>query len=274
MGVSLAQPLVLRTFEELLTGTDTVEKLSAEALKASPVTGFNPQMEAIAQVISVSNKGSDVQLLGDVAAKSKVTPWVTFEADRLDWFPDREVIAANGPIKVEQYDGENYQAVTDRVVGATAEIQLADNLVTLDEAMQLDALTQPLKVVSETAIWNVEAQTVVLDRPVNIEQPVRKITASANSADLDLAKQLVVLRGNVRAKGEENDARLAADRVQWQTDSQEVEAEGNVSYQQAADPEISMTGGQAFGNLEAGTLVVVGGDSGEVVTEFVPGEPL
>lgn len=273
-GIALTKPLVLRTLEELLAEGNTVEKLSTEAVEQSPVTGFNPQMEAIAQVISVSNKGNEVQLLGGVAAKSKSTPWVTFESDRLDWFTEREVIEANGPIKVEQYDGEKYQVVTDRVVGATAEIQLADNLVTLDEAMQLDSFTQPLKVVSETAVWDVAAQTVVLDKPVNIEQPARKITAFADSADLDLAEQLVVLNGNVRANGEENDARLAADRVQWQTDSQEVEAEGNVSYQQSADPEISMAGGQAFGNLEAGTLVVVGGDSGEVVTEFVPGEPL
>lgn len=273
-GVVLKTPLVFRTLEELLAEGDTVEKLSAEAVKQSPVTGFNPQMEAIAQVISVSNEGNEVQLIGGVAAKSKATPWVTFESDRLDWFTERDVIEANGPIKVEQYDGESYQTVTDRVVGATAEIQLADNLVTLDDAMQLESFTQPLKVVSETAVWNIDAQTVVLDKPVDIEQPARKITASANSANLDLAEQLVVLDGNVLANSEENDARLAADRVQWQIDSQEVDAEGNVSYQQAADPEISMTGGQAFGNLEAGTLVVVGGDSGEVVTEFIPSEPL
>ncbi len=263
-----------RALADLLSDDKTADKLSSDKVDNAPVVGFNPQMETIAQVIRVSNKDNQVRLRGGVVAKSKDAPWLTFESEQLNWFTAREVIEADQPLKVEQYEGEDYDAVTDRIVGATGEVQLADNVVTLDDSVQLDSSAQALKVVSERAVWDVAGQRVVLDQPVDIKQAEEKITASADQATLDLAEELIVLDGNVKAKGEEKDSRLAADRVRWQTASQDVEAEGNVTYQQAADPEISMAGSQAFGNLEQGTVVVLGGESGEVVTEFVPGEAL
>ena len=241
---------------------------SAEKPGRVPVTGFSPQLEAAAQVVTVFSQENRVNFTGGVVAKSKEAPWMTFESDQLAWLTQQELIETSEPLKVERYTGEDYQTVTDRLVGNAGEVQLAENTVILNEAVQLESLTQPLVVRSEQAIWDVEAQTVALDRPVNIEQPERRITASASQASLDLAEEVVYLIGNVRAIGEKNDARLAADRVTWHTDTQVVEAEGNVRYQQAANPEVSMTGPRAVGNFEQGTLAVTGGESGEVVTEI------
>jgi lipopolysaccharide assembly outer membrane protein LptD (OstA) len=164
--------------------------------------------------------------------------------------------------------------VRDRVTGAIGQVDLAKNIVTLDKAVQLDLLSQPLKVQSETAIWDVQAQQVALDKPVNIEQPARKITASANQAQLDLKEEVIYLKGNVQANGKEKGAQLTADTVTWKTGSQDIEAEGNVNYKQAMDPEVSMAGTRAVGNIEQGTVVVTGGESteGDVVIEFVPNE--
>ncbi len=239
---------------------------------SAPVTGFDPQIEAKAQVMQVSNKENKVELTGEVFAKSKAAPWLTFASEQLTWFTEQKVIEADQPLKVEQYQSKDYKTVSDRLSGDTGQVQLDENIVTLTQAVQLDLLSQPLKIDSEVAVWDVGAQTVQLDQPVNINQPERKITASASQASLDLAKKIIYLVGNVRANGEKNDARLAADQVTWQTATQNIEAEGNVRYQQAANPEISMTGSKATGNIEQGTVVVTGGESGEVVTEIVPGE--
>lgn len=235
-----------------------------------PVKGFNDQLEAIARQVTVQNKDNRVDLSGGVIAKSKEAPWVTFESDALTWFTQREVIQTNQPLKVEQFDSEAYETVTDRLVGMSGKAQLEKKQVTLEDSVQLDALTQPLTVTSERAIWDLETELITLDRPVDIVQPERQVSAIADSARVDLATQTVYLLGNVRAVGEENDARLAADTVTWQTESQQVEADGNVRYQQAANPEVSMAGNRAVGNIEAGTVVVTGGETGEVVTEIVP----
>ncbi len=240
-----------------------------------PVKGSSPQLEAIARVVTVTNKENRVELAGGVAAKSSESPWMTFESERLLWFPEREQIEAEKPLTVKQYEEKAAQTASDfpapgllhRIVGETGSVNLATNMVTLDKSVQLDSIDQTLKVQSETAVWDVEGQVVALDKPVNIEQPAQKITASANQASLDLAEEVIYLTGNVRANGEQNDAQLLADRVTWKTGSQDIEAEGNVSYRQAADPEISMTGTQAVGNLENGTVVVTGGVTGSETTE-------
>lgn len=235
-----------------------------------PVKGFNDQLEAIARRVTVQNKDNRVDLSGGVIAKSKEAPWVSFESDALTWFTQREVIQTDQPLKVEQFDGEAYETVTDRLVGMSGKAQLEEKQVTLEDSVQLDALTQPLTVNSERAVWDLEAELITLDRPVDIVQPERRVSAIADSARVELATQTVYLLGNVRAVGEENGARLAADALTWQTESQQVEADGNVRYQQAANPEVSMAGNRAVGNIDAGTVVVTGGETGEVVTEIVP----
>jgi len=254
--------------------SELADSIPTDAEKAdvekAPVTGFNPQLEAIAQIVTVKNRENRVDLSGGVVAKSKETPWLTFESDALSWFTQRKVIEANQPLKVEQFESDIYQTVSDRIIGSTGQVDLAENVVTLDDSVQLDALTQPLTVTSEQAIWDVDAELVNLDLPVRIVQPEEQVTATANRARLDLAQQTAELIGDVRAVGTQNDSRLAADAVTWQTTTQQVEANGNVIYQQAADPEISMAGTRAVGNIEDGTLVVTGGEEGEVITEIIP----
>ncbi len=245
-------------------------QLSFEQPEQAPVTGFTPDVEAIAQVVVVSNQDNRVDLIGGVLARSKNTPWMTFASQSLAWFTQRKVIEAKQPIKVEQYESKAYETVSDRLIGAKGQVELAENRVTLEESVQLDQFAQALKVQSEQAIWDVDAQTVRLDQPVEMEKRDRQITVSASQANLDLDKEIVYLIGNVRARGEENDSRLFADKVTWQTNSQEIEAEGSVSYQQAANPEVSLKGPKAVGNLEQGTVVITGGPEGEVITEIVP----
>ncbi len=259
--------------EAFITSFDPGNKgtqLSFEQPNQAPVTGFTPDVETIAQVVVVSNQDSRVDLLGGVLARSKNTPWMTFASQSLAWFTQRELIEAKQPIKVEQYESKAYETVSDRLIGAKGRVELAENKVTLEQSVQLDQFNQSLKVQSEQAIWDVDAQTVRLDQPVEMEKRDRQITASASQANLDLDKEIVYLIGNVRARGKENDSRLFADKVTWQTNSQEIEAEGNVSYQQAANPEVSLKGPKAVGNLEQGTVVITGGPEGEVITEIVP----
>ena len=253
----------------------TVDNLLSANPSKPPVKGFDARIEVIAKLVTVANKNNRVELTGGVAAKSKIAPWTTFQSDSLTWLTKQKLLETTQPLTVAKYKSKDYQTVSDRIVGQTGQVDLTENIVTLNKSVQLDSLSQPLKVQSETAVWDVDGQTVALDKPVKIEQPDRKITASANQGSLDLAKEVVYLTGDVRANGEKNDARLAADKATWQTGSQDVEAEGNVTYQQAADPKISMAGNRAVGNLEKGNFVVTGGKSsesndGDVVIEFVP----
>ncbi|MGC1217792.1 MAG: LPS export ABC transporter periplasmic protein LptC [Phormidesmis sp.] len=244
----------------------------APSLDQAPVTGFNPRIKAVARLMKVSNAENRVELTGGVLAQSKVSPWLMLQSESLMWFTQQERVEASQPLKVEQFGSKSYEVVSDRLVGASGQVELAENKATLKGGVQLDALTQPLTIRSEQAVWEMDDQTVEMNTPVDIKQPARQITAVANQAKMDLAAQVIYLTGDVQAVGEKNDSRLAADSVTWQTDTQQIEADGNVRYQQAADPDVAISGPRAVGNIEAGTVVIEGGESGEVVTEIVPGD--
>ncbi len=255
----------------LLNMGDFEDRNSGEQAESrSPVTISNPKIQAIARSLSVNNKEDRVNMSGNVTAKSKAEPWLTFASESLIWLTDQSLIQANQQLTVERFASDDYKKLTDRLVGGSGNAQLDKNIVTLEQSVQLDSLTDGLSVKSDRAVWDVIAQTVEMNQPVDIAQPARQLTASANQARLNLAEQIIYLIGNARANGAKNDTRLAADRVTWKTSTQQVEAEGNVRYQQAANPEATLSGPRATGNIEDGTLVVIGDESGDVITEIVP----
>ena len=246
------------------------EALGEQDRSKSPVTISDPQIRAIAQSLTVKNKENRVTMSGGVTAKSKAEPWLTFASEALTWLTDQSLVTADQQLTVERFDSGDYKTLTDRLVGGSGRAQLDKNIVTLEQSVQLDSLAEGVQVQSDRAVWDVAAQTVEMDQPVDIAQPARQLTASASRASMNLAEQIIYLVGNVRANGAKNDTRLVADRVTWKTSTQQVEADGNVRYQQAANPEATLSGPRATGNIEDGTLVVIGDESGDVVTEIVP----
>ena len=255
----------------LLQMGDFENESSAEkAPTRSPVTITNSRIEAVAQSLVVNNKEDRVTMSGKVVAKSKAEPWLTFASDVLIWLVDQSRIEANQPLTVERFASNDYKTITERLVGQSGSAQLDENIVTVEQAVQLESLAEGWTVNSDRAVWNVVAQTVEMDQPVDIAQPARQLTASARRASIDLVSQVIYLIGNVQANGKKNDTRLTADQMTWKATTQQVEAEGNVRYQQAASPEATLSGPRAVGNIEEGTLVVIGDASGGVVTEIVP----
>ncbi len=246
------------------------EALGEQDKSKSPVTISDPQIQAIARSLTVNNKQDRVTMSGGVTAKSKAEPWITFASEALTWLTDQSLIRANQQLTVERFDSDDYETPTDRLVGGSGNARLDENIVTLEQSVQLDSLAEGVRVQSDRAVWDVAAQTVEMNQPVDIAQPSRQLTASASQASLNLAEQIIYLVGNVRANGAKNDTRLTADRVTWETLTQQVEAEGNVRYRQAANPEATLSGPRAIGNIEDGTLVVIGDESGDVITEIVP----
>ncbi len=246
------------------------EVIEADSELRSPVTISSPTVQAVARSLVVNNKQDRVNMDGGVTAKSKAEPWLTFVSETLVWQTDQSLIRANQQLTVERFATDDYETLTDRLVGGSGNVQLDENIVTVEQAVQLDSLSEGLSAKSDRAVWNVNAQTVAMNQPVDIAQPARQLTASANQANIDLAEQIIYLIGNVQANGAKNDTRLAADSVTWETATQQVEAEGNVRYQQAANPAATLSGPKAIGNIEDGTLVVIGDASGDVVTEIVP----
>ena len=230
------------------------------------ITGAHPKLNASADEVRVLNQGRQIELAGQVIANTTEDPFLKLQTESLIWFIDQERIEGNDPLKLEHFEEGK---IVDWVYGETGEIDLANTVITLNQNVQAELLELPLKMTTDTLIWQVKDAILAANQPVQINQPERAVTVTAKRAEMDLNQQVVRLFENVQAIGEKDQTQLTADRLTWTVPTQEVLAEGNVDYRQA-DPPMHLTGPEAIGRLEEQTIVVSGG---RVVTEITPNSP-
>lgn len=259
------------------TGIDSNVTLRGQKLEWQPkqdlllvensIEGTHPQLKAKAQIARLYNKAQRLELEGGVVASTLQEPWFGMQATAMTWHIEQERIETQQGLKVEQFRGKDDPTVVDRVTGRRGEVKLDKNTVRLAEAVKLELLEQePVVATSSVAFWNLEAETIVIDAPVQVQQPEQQVTVTASQARMDLKQQLINFMGDVRAIAAKDSSQLTANRLTWQIESQDVEAIGNVIYRQQ-NPATVVTGKRANGNLDRQTVVVSGGD---VITEITP----
>ena len=227
------------------------------------ITGDHPKLNASANQARVFNQAQRLELEGEVIANTTEEPLLKLQTDSLVWFIDEERIEGHDPLRVEHFKDNR---ITDWVYGENAEVDLTNTIVTLNQNVQAELLELPLNIISDSLIWKVEEEALMLNQPVEMNQPEREVTVTARRAEMDLNQQIVRLFQDVQAVGRKDQSELIADRLTWNVPTQEVLAEGNVNYRQA-DPPMNLTGPEALGRLEEQTIVVSGG---RVITEITP----
>lgn len=228
------------------------------------IIGEHPQLSATAQEARLFNKTKRLELFKGVVATTKQDPWIGFKSEKLVFLLNEDKLETDTPLLMERYVSKTDRTVTDRLTGKQGEFDLTKQQAILQQQVQLNALKIPLQTNSDIAVWSVKEGTVVIDKPVQIQQD--KMAANANKGRLNLNTQILVLNGNVQAASKDKQSFLLADQLTWDIKTQDVDGQGNVSYSQQ-DPAATVTGDRAVGNLEQRTVVVTGKD---VITEIVP----
>ena len=232
------------------------------------LTGTHPQVRAQANEARISNREKRVDFLGKVIANTVVSdpqqePWTKLQAATMLWQWEAEEIGSNKPIRIERLENNR---VTEVMNGQKGRFELAVNRATVTDGIRLQLIQMPLIIQSEQAIWNVEHENLLVNRPVKINNQQEKIVVTAQKGQLDIAQNLVYLNQNVSLVGQENGSRLNANRLTWNLEDQTVLAEGAVNYRQS-NPPVTVRGPRARGRIEEQTVVI---DGGRVVTEIVP----
>ena len=253
---------------ELVLWGNELEWRPAEALLivSDRITGVHPNLKAAADEARLYNQEQRVELDGEVIANTTEEPFLKLQTESLIWFMDEERIEGNDPLKVEHFKESQ---ITDWVYGDSGEVDLVSTIVTLNQNVQAELLELPLKITSDSLIWQVEEEALLLNQPVQMNHPDREVLVTARRAEMDLNQQIVRLFQDVQAVGQQDQSQLTADRLTWNVPTQEVLAEGNVDYRQA-DPPMHLTGPEALGSLAEQTIVVSGG---RVITEITPNPP-
>jgi len=226
------------------------------------VTGTRQKVQASAQNGKYLTRQRRLELDGKVAATSS-DPDVRFNTERLVWLVEQQKMIGDRPLQMERTENN---VVTDRAKANQGEMNLKTQLVTLKQAAQLDIANPPVQVMGDLINWQVKERTVSSPQPVTINNIKDNVTLTGNQGNLDLKTKLLTLVGDVRGAGGPRQARLTSDRLLWNIDTQQFQADGRVTYQQAKPP-LNLSGPRANGTLKDQQVVVSGG---RVVTQFVP----
>lgn len=231
------------------------------------LTGTHKEMQMSARELRAFNREKRIELIGQVMAKAKEPP-LQMRGEHLTWWMQQQKVISDRPVQIDRYKG---QTITDRAVGQQAEVDLKAKTAILKQNAQLNILDPPVQVASNLIFWNVNAETVVSDQPVQVVHREQQVAITANRGRLDLKPEIAYLTGNVRGIELRRQSKLYADQMIWTLPTEIVEATGNVTYQQV-DPPLNLTGPKAIGKLKDQTVAVSSGNNSRVVTEIIPEE--
>ncbi|MBZ8182907.1 LPS export ABC transporter periplasmic protein LptC [Oscillatoria salina] len=237
------------------------------------LSGSNQKFSASANSGRYLTKKQHLELVGDIEATAKELS-LKMKSDRLTWLVKDERVVGSSPIQIDRFQEAT---ITDRVVADNSEVDLNTKIVQLRNNVELKSIetgekAQPLQIATNSAIWNLDAETVMADKPLRIVYPTEKITLTANRGLVDLKQEVARLSDGVEGVSTDNQANLVASQLTWDIPTQRIQAMGNVFYRQA-DPPFSVSGPRAIGKLQDQSIVVSGGNTGtRVVTEIIPEE--
>ncbi|KAB8319651.1 LPS export ABC transporter periplasmic protein LptC [Tolypothrix campylonemoides VB511288] len=231
------------------------------------LNGTHKQLQAIAQEARVTTREERVEFSGGVVANS-LDPQLQMRTEHLIWRIKEEKLIGDRPVQMDRY--KNNQ-ITDRGRGDAAEVNLKTKIATIKKNAQIELLDPPVQVASNSMTWNLNTETVTTNSPVRVFHRAENLLVTGNQGEMKIPQKTVYLTGNVYGVGQRRQS-LKSNTLTWYLDNQLVEAQGNVLYRQV-DPPFAFTGEKASGNLQAETIVVTGGSSGnKVVTEIIPQE--
>ncbi|MEA5417888.1 LPS export ABC transporter periplasmic protein LptC [Spirulina sp. CCNP1310] len=161
--------------------------------------------------------------------------------------------------------------VSDRIIADQAEFNLEQQIVRLTGNVESRSMEPPMQIASNAIVWNLVTRIVRAEKPVTVIDREAQITMTANQGIADLEAEVVRVSGGARGINARRPADLYANQIVWQIRPQQVEAMGDVIYQQT-DPPLHLTGSRAVGTLHNQRIVVSGGGSSasRVTTIIVP----
>jgi len=253
--------IVRNNLKGSLIRTNLKNSLVPKNLKDNPPE----QIQVSAKEGRYLSRKQQLELLTQVTAISK-KPNLHMKTERLVWHIKEQKLTGNKRIQMERYKEKQ---VTERVEAEQSEVNLKTKIARLKQNVQLTSVEPPLLMSSNSTIWDLNKETVVSDQPIKILHQQEKVTLTANQGQVDLERKVANLTGGVQGIGSRNQAKLYANRLKWQIPTQNLQASGNVIYQQT-DPIFSTKGETAVGRLEDKSIVVSSGAGERVVTEIIP----
>jgi len=249
--------------------TQAVEWSPEEQLLVIPqaLRGQHPRFNVTADRGKYYTDREELELIGNVEGIAEDPP-LQLEGKKFNWLIPQERVRSEQPFQVDRYDPET-ETIRDRVTANSGEVKLGEKIVFLEDNVEFKSSDPPLQAASNAITWDVEKKVITSSKPIQVVQTENKVTLTGNQGKIDLNTEIAQFQGGVKGVSQANQATLFANRLRWNLPTQEMEAEGNVIYQQN-DPPLTSKGEKASGILNEENIVVQGNQDQRVTTEIVP----
>ena len=228
------------------------------------LTGTHPNLEVTAQKGKYFTDIERLEIEGNVVATTE-KPSSQLRSDRLVWDVASDVITSPGAVEIVRF-AEN-DNITDELKSDRATVNLATNTATLNNNIELVSLQPKIQAATESLVWNYQQRIGKTDKPIQIINRDRQITLTGNKGEFDLQQQIAKLTNGVRGINQAKASNLYARQLIWKIATEEVEATGNIIYEQV-NPKARLTGEKAVGTLNDNNIVVTS-DSKKQVTSII-----
>jgi LPS export ABC transporter protein LptC len=166
------------------------------------------------------------------------------------------------------------QKLIQQVEAEEVEYNLKTKIAIFKKNVQLNSIEPLAQAVSNNVVWNVADEIITSPETIKIVQAKDQITVTGNQGILNLKTKMANLTGGVQATSDQRKSVIFANQMQWNLDTQDLQATGHVIYQQV-NPTLKVVGSEASGKLNTENIVVTGTQNpgGQVVTEIIPEQP-
>ena len=226
------------------------------------LTGTHPNLEVNANTGEYSTDTEKLSIQGDVVVNTN-EPALQLNSDRLEWHIPQAKISAPNPLQIVRYDRN--KVVTDRLVSDRAELELAQNTALLQQNIELTSSDPPLQLATNNLSWNYEDRIANAEQPILILDRDRQIELTGNKGSVDFPQRLAKLKEGAKGINRQQNSELFARQLTWKIDGEEVEARGDVVYEQV-NPSARLTGEKAIGTLKDNNIVITSNGKQQVTS--------
>ncbi len=224
----------------------------------------HPNLEITAKEGIYLTEKEQLELKDKIVGIAKDPP-LQMRSEHLLWQIPQEMAIAPQPLEIDRYKNTT---ITDTLTANRGEVNLKQKTALLEENVALKSLEPPIKITTNSAIWEMSTRIVKSPLPLQIFHRVEEVTVTGKKGEIDLEQQVATISGSVRGESQKEKAEIYAEEVIWEIATQKVEAEGNVIYSQK-EPELKFTGAKALGKLQDKQIVVTGNSEEPAVSEIV-----
>lgn len=226
------------------------------------LNGVHPNLEVTAESGKYFTDTESLEIQGNVVATTN-QPSIQLNSDRLVWDIPQDEITSPGAVELVHYSKN--QTVTDKLVSDRARVNLAENKAILNKNIELTTSDPQLQVATDFLTWNYQERIGNTNRPIQIVDRDRQISLTGNQGEINLNQQIAKLQDGVKGISQSQASQIYARQLIWKIATQEVEATGDVIYEQV-DPKARLTGEKAVGTLDNNNIIVTSNGKKQVTS--------